>query len=87
MASSLASTPPLAKYLASTGSFTQKIGFLPLIPTSQIKRRGIKPSKISRRSSQIQNVLTSPVMNWTSYGREYFTVRFIYEKMPKIAVF
>lgn len=42
----------------------------------QIKRRGTKPSRISQHSSRIRIVLTSLIMTWTNYGREFFTVSF-----------
>ena len=42
----------------------------------QIKRRGIKPSKISPHSCRIQTVRTPLTMKWTNYGREFSTVRF-----------
>ena len=76
MASSSASqTPPLGKYLSSTGTLNFKSIVLPMtIP--QIKRHGIKPSRISPHSSRIQIVLTSLTMKWTNYGKGFFTVSF-----------
>lgn len=76
MASTSASRiPPLAKYLASTGTLNLNSIVLP-VTLLQIKRRGIKPSKISPHSSRIQIALTFLITKWTNYGKGFFIVRF-----------
>ena len=45
-----------------------------LLINFQIKKREIKPSKISQYSSRIRTVHTSPAMKWTNCGKEFSTV-------------
>jgi hypothetical protein len=83
MASSSASQiPPLGKYLASTGTLNFKSIVLP-VTLLQIKRRGIKLSRISPHSSRIQIALTFLITKWTNYGKGFFIVRFHLKSQKK----
>lgn len=77
MTAASSATPPLAKYLASTGEIQIALASRWTIEFAslQIKERAINPSKNSPSSSRNLRRMRYPKKIWISCGRASFTVR------------